>query len=48
MKDRTKVPNAYTSSKSLVDSYRTRVDKDTELAASHQKTAESLQARASN
>jgi hypothetical protein len=44
----TKVPNGYTSSKSLVDSYRARVNKDTELAANHEKMAEALQARASN
>ena len=45
--DSTKVPNAYTSSRSLVEGYRERVDQDTELAAKHQKMAESLQARAS-
>ncbi len=47
MADSTKVPNAYTSSRSLVESYRARVDKDTELAANHEKMAQSLQARAS-
>jgi hypothetical protein len=44
MADRTKVPNAYTSSKTLADRYRYELEKDTKLAAEHKKMAETLQA----
>jgi len=42
MEGRSKVPNAYTSSKSLVDQYRAEVDKYSQLAAGHEKIAQSL------
>jgi len=42
MEGRTKVPNPYTSSKSLVDQYRAEVDKYNQLAANHEKIAQSL------
>lgn len=44
MADRTKVPNAYTTSRSLVERYRAEFEETSKLAASHQKMAESLQA----
>jgi hypothetical protein len=44
MVNRTKVPNPYTSAKSLADSYRYELDKTTKLAADHRKMAETLQA----
>jgi hypothetical protein len=46
MADRTKVPNAYTSSRSLVERYRAEVEEASKLAASHQKMADSLEASA--
>jgi hypothetical protein len=46
MADRTKVPNAYTSSRSLVERYRAEFEEASKLAASHQKMADSLQASA--
>jgi len=42
MEGRTKVPNPYTSSKSLVDQCRAQVDKYTQLAANHERIAQSL------
>jgi hypothetical protein len=42
MEGRTKVPNPYTSSKSLVDQYRAEVDNYTQMAANHEKIAQSL------
>jgi|SRR5579862_3783721 len=42
MQGSSKVPNAYTTSKSLVDKYRAEVDKYAQLAASHEKIAQSL------
>ena len=42
MEGRTKVPNPYTSSKSLVDQYRVEFDKYSQLAANHEKIAQSL------
>ena len=42
MEGRTKVPNPYTSSKSLVDQFRGEVDKYNQLAANHEKLAQSL------
>jgi hypothetical protein len=44
MADRTKVPNAYTSSRSLVERYRAELEEASKLAASHQKMADSLPA----
>ena len=46
MADRTKVPNAYTSSRSLVERYRAEIEEASKLAAAHQKMANSLQASA--
>jgi len=48
MEGRTKVPNAYTSSKSLVDQYRAQFEESTKLAADHRRMAESLGSRASS
>jgi hypothetical protein len=42
MEGRTKIPNPYTSSKSLVDQYRAELDKYNQLAANHEKLAQSL------
>ena len=42
MEGRSKVPNPYTSSKTVVDQYRAEVDKYSQLAASHEKIAQSL------
>ena len=42
MEGRSKVPNPYTSSKSLVDQCRAEVDKYNQLAANHEKIAQSL------
>jgi len=42
MEGRSKVPNPYTSSKSLVDQYRGEVDKYNQLATNHEKIAQSL------
>jgi len=47
MAGRTKVPNAYTSSKSLADQYRAEFEQNTKLAADHRRMAESLGTRAS-
>jgi hypothetical protein len=44
MEGRTKVPNAYTSSRSLVERYRAEFEEASKLAANHQKMAESLRA----
>ncbi len=46
MADRTKVPNAYTSSRSLVERYRAEIEESTKLAENHQHMADSLQASA--
>ncbi len=46
MEGRTKVPNAYTSARTLVDRYRAELEQDNKLAADHRKTAESLEASA--
>ena len=40
----TKLPNAYSSSKTEVDIYRAKLEKATKLAADHEKMAETLQA----
>jgi hypothetical protein len=40
----TKVPNAYSSSKTNVDIYRAKLEKATKLADEHEKLAETLQA----
>ena len=40
----TKVPNAYSSSKTNVDIYRAKLEKATKLAAEHERLAETLQA----
>ena len=40
----TKLPNAYSSSKTEVDAYRAKLEKVTKLAADHEKMAQSLQA----
>jgi hypothetical protein len=40
----TKLPNAYSSSKTNVDIYRAKLEKATKLAADHEKMAETLQA----
>ena len=42
MEGRTKVPNPYTSSKSLVDQYRAEFDRYSEAAGKHEKIAQSL------
>jgi hypothetical protein len=39
MADRTKVPNPYTSSRTLVERYRAEIDDSLKLAAAHQKMA---------
>jgi hypothetical protein len=46
MAERTKMPNAYTSSRTLVERYRAEIDNALKLAAAHQKMAESFQASA--
>jgi len=40
----TKLPNAYSSSKTEADVYRAKLEKATRLAADHEKLAETLQA----
>jgi hypothetical protein len=40
----TKLPNAYSSSKTEVDVYRAKLEKATKLADEHEKLAETLQA----
>ena len=42
LENSSKVPNAYTSSKSLVEKYRSEVDTNTRLAADHEKMAQNL------
>ncbi len=42
---RTKVPNPYTVARSRAERYRSELKKTSKLAADHQRTAESLQAR---
>ena len=44
MENWTKIPNPYWSTKTQVDSYRSKFEKATKLAADHEKTAETLQA----
>jgi hypothetical protein len=43
MENWTKLPNAYSSSKSQADAYRAKFENATKLAADHEKTAQSLQ-----
>jgi hypothetical protein len=44
MVNRTKVPNPYSSAKSLADSYRAEFERETKLAAGHRRMVEMLQA----
>jgi hypothetical protein len=44
MENWTKLPNAYSSSKTQADAYRAKFDNATKLAADHEKMAQSLQA----
>ncbi|MBZ5675348.1 MAG: hypothetical protein LAP61_13985 [Acidobacteriia bacterium] len=44
MENWTKIPNPYWSTKTQVDSYRSKLEKATKLAADHEKMAQSLQA----
>ena len=46
MADRSKEPNAYTSSRSLADRYRAEYEQSSKLAADHRRVAQSLQASA--
>ena len=46
MADRSKVPNPYTSARSLAERYRAEFEKSFKAATEHRKTAEALQASA--
>ena len=43
MAGRTKVPNPYASARTLTERYRAELEKESKLAATHQKLAESLE-----